>query len=68
MTDASHQHYTRNMPSAVIPRSIQLPPEVDLEITAYQASKGLSSFSKALQAMLAERKALLAQTGRGNSP
>jgi hypothetical protein len=49
------------MPSPVVPRSIQLPPEVDQEVMDFQASRGLSSFSKALQAMLAERKELLSQ-------
>jgi hypothetical protein len=47
------------MPEAVVPRSIQLPPEVDQEIVVYRASRGLQSFSKALVAMLAERKAML---------
>ena len=47
------------MPEAVVPRTIQLPPEIDQEIVVYQASKNLSSFSKALTAMLGERRTML---------
>lgn len=51
------------MPEAVVPRTIQFPPDVHAEVEAYRYAKGLNSFSRALMAMLAERQALMAQKG-----
>jgi hypothetical protein len=49
---------------AVVPRSVQFEPDVAAEVDEYRAAKGLTSFSKAVMAMLAERRALLAQGRR----
>jgi hypothetical protein len=53
--------YIFPMPSAVIPTSVQFEPEVRQEVVDYQRTKGISSFSKALMAMLAERRAMLVE-------
>lgn len=51
----------RRPKAAVVPRSCLFEPRVHDEVEAYQMAHGLSSFSKALMAMLAERLDMLAQ-------
>lgn len=53
------------MPEAVIPTTVQFEPDAYTEVKAFKDQHRLVSFSKALMAMLAERKTLLAQVGRG---
>lgn len=52
------------MPDAVIPRTVNYPPEVYQMVDEYRVATGLKSWSKALLAILAEWNAYRAQGKR----
>jgi hypothetical protein len=56
--------YIRIMPQAVIPRTVNYPPEVFQAIDEYRISMGMKSWSAAMLAIVAEWQAYRAQGKR----
>lgn len=52
------------MPDAVIPRSINFPPDIHQLVVDYQRANGLKSFTQALLAIIAGWKASLGGSKR----
>lgn len=57
MTGAPSDATPTGMPDAVIPRSINFPPDIHQLVVDYQRANGLKSFTQALLAIIAGWKA-----------